>query len=108
MIEVGLDRAAAAHTRGARHDQRVADDVGCNSVGLQAGGGRGKPVALLHLQLGEAFHARRALGEGRDHREHGILVDHAGGARGRHRHALQAREAHADDRRRARRSPRAR
>ena len=80
----------------ARHDQRVASDIGRNPVGREAGGGGGEPVALLHLELGETLHARLALGEGGDGGEHRIFVDHAGRALGRDAHALQAREAHAD------------
>ena len=54
MVEVGGNHAAAAHALAAADHERVAVDLGCHAVRQQARRRRSQPVALLHLQLGQA------------------------------------------------------
>ncbi len=96
VVEVRRDRAAAAHAARATDRERIAFGARDDAVGRQPGNGRRQPVALLHLQLGQAVHARLAIGEGGDDGEDRILVDHARRAMRRDVHAGELRVAHAD------------
>ena len=89
MVHMRLDQAAAFDPAFSIHDQVVALDTGLDPAGLEPGLGRGEAVALLHLELREAFHARLSFREGREAGEHRIFVDHRGRTLGRHAHSLE-------------------
>ena len=97
VIEVRRDRAAAAARACAAHGRAYRLRPRPRRRWREPGDGRGEPVALLHLELGEAIHARVALGKRGDDRQHRIFVDHAEGARSRGTATpFKRRIAHAD------------
>ena len=91
MVEMRRHQAAARRRRaGAVHDQIVGAHLVTHAVGQKAGRDARQPVAFLGAQLGQAQHARRALGAGGGDGEDGIFVDHRGRALGRHLDAFEA------------------
>ena len=75
-------------------DQIVAFDHAVDAGGLEPGDDGGQAIALLHPELMEPPHPRRAGGEGRGDRKDRIFVDHRGRAGGRNIDAFQRALAH--------------
>ena len=75
-------------------DQVVAFDHAIDARGPEPGDDRGEAIALLHSELMEPAHPRRAGGERRGDRKDRIFVDHRGGAGGGNIDPFQCALAH--------------
>ena len=83
MVELRLDQGAAlGRAAGALDDKIVAVDRNPHAAARKAGGDRGKAVAFLDPQLGEAAHHGASAGAGRGDREDRVFVDHPRGPLG--------------------------